>query len=339
MNPVQAALTAMLTGLAMLTVVTAANASLFEEEEVLRIELGGPLDDLVDHMEDKRTFPFSLRVNGMEHPVSLSPRGNSRLQICEFPPLRLEFPEPTPADNPFSGLERVKLVTHCRDVRNMEMNVLEEYAAYRIFNELTPIGYRVRRLEIRYVDTESGSSSTHPAFAIEPTDQLAERLGAEELELPGVYLSRFDKEHLALVSVYQYVIGNTDWSLVAAEGGEVCCHNGKVLDLDGALYLIPYDYDRTGLVDASYAKPARSARIRKVTQRRYRGYCNDDEAELLEAIDRTLASRTAIEAILSDLPELDDKDREKALRFLEKYFESASDREKLRDEFVQGCLG
>jgi hypothetical protein len=221
----------------------------------------------------------------------------------------------------------------------MEVNVQEEYAAYRIFNLFSDISYRARLLNITFDDTAGNLDGPKPAFAIEPTGRMAERLGATERELPGVSRKNLDPEHAARMYVFQYIVGNTDWSLVTADGDEFCCHNGRVLQLGNRLYLVPYDFDRTGLVDASYAKPAPKTRIRKVTQRRFRGYCMEDDAPLADAVALTVTLKPEILALMAQLPGLDEDDREKSRRFLEDYFDEAEDREALLKEFRRSCVG
>ena len=312
---------------------------LFDGDAVLNLRLSGPLSDLVDDRKDEVPYDFTLTADGTDFAVTLSPRGKSRLETCAFPPLRITFKESPPESSPFSGLDRVKLVTPCRDVHNMEMNVFEEYAAYRLFNLLSDVSYRARLLNITYEDTSGNLDGTHPAFAIEPTVHMAERLGGRERELPGVSRKNLDPDHASRMYVFQYLVGNTDWSLVTAEGDEFCCHNGKLLQLGSQLYLVPYDFDRTGLVDASYAKPAPKTRIRKVTQRRYRGYCMEDDAPLGEAVALTVALQPEIMAILDQLPGLDNADREKTRSFLAGYFDEAKDRDALLEEFRRSCVG
>jgi hypothetical protein len=312
---------------------------LFDGHAVLNLRLSGPLSDLVDDRKDEVPYEFTLTAGETDYAVRLSPRGKSRLETCAFPPLRLTFTEPPSESSPFFGLERVKLVTPCRDVHNMEMNVYEEYAAYRMFNLLSDVSYRARLLNITYDDTSGELDGTHPAFAIEPTDHMAERLGGRERELPGVSRKNLDPDHASRMYVFQYLVGNTDWSLVTAEGDDFCCHNGRLLQLGNQLYLVPYDFDRTGLVDASYAKPAPKTRIRKVTQRRYRGYCMEDDAPLGEAVALTVTLEPEIMAIVDQLPGLEAADREKTRRFLAGFFEDAENEEALLDEFRRSCVG
>ena len=96
------------------------------------------------------------------------------------------------------------------------------------------------------------------------------------------------RARLPLTFVFQYLIGNTDWSLVTADTEEHCCHNIDLFELGGHTLLVPYDFDLAGLVDASYAKPDPEIKIRSVRTRRYRGYCLPAPvlAEALDTVSR-----------------------------------------------------
>jgi hypothetical protein len=178
-------------------------------------------------------------------------------------------------DSIFEGQGQLKLVTHCRDSDAYEQNVLEEYAAYRIFAMLSDVALRTRLLKIRYIDTEKATPEpvVRYGFLIEPEAELASRTGGEILHVSHVNRLSLNTRQAAVSFAFQYLIGNTDWGLVAAIGDENCCHNGIMLDIGGSHYYVPYDFDQAGLVNARYAKPAAEVRTRSVRTRRYRGYC------------------------------------------------------------------
>jgi hypothetical protein len=191
---------------------------------------------------------------------------------------------------------------------------------------------------VTFKDDAGKLDGRHPAFAIEPTSALVERVGGRERELPGISRKNLNQEHTALVYVFHYLVGNTDWSLVTALGDEYCCHNGKLMQKDQSIYLLPYDFDLVGLVNASYAIPAEGARIEKVTERSYRGYCMEDDAPLREAILTSVALQPEIEKIFDDLPVLDEKDLEKDRKFIAKYFARAENEDRLLREFRRYCI-
>ena len=114
-------------------------------------------------------------------PIEVKTRGNFRLRksTCSSPPLRLDFPGTGTEGTLFHGQDKIKLVSHCRNRDNFEQNLLEEYLAYRIYNLLTDISFRVRLARITYVDSMGNADPvTRMAFLIEDEDAMADRLGA-----------------------------------------------------------------------------------------------------------------------------------------------------------------
>ena len=313
----------------------------FETDGLVEFELEGPLATLIDNKEDKTEYTFTLRQGDSEQQVKVRARGTRRIQVCDFPPLRLNFKQDQPGFSGFSSLDKVKLVTHCRGEKNGEKNAVEEYAAYRIFNLLSDISYRVRLAHIRYIDSDGrldDSPLSRFAFLIEPEDALAGRTGGSFVDHPAVKLGWLNREQASLVYVFQYWIGNTDWSLLSATGEEYCCHNGDLLEIDSELFYIPYDFDLSGLVNASYAKPDPTLRLRNVSQRRYRGYCIEADA-LRSALQRISSLEAEIIEIIQDLPVLSQKDKDNRIRYLEKAFEKAEKEVKMLKSFEKSCLG
>lgn len=320
--------------------VSASVSPLFDESGVVNIGLRGPLSQLFDHKDSNIELPFVLTEDGIDLEVTARVRGKSRRSLCNFPPIRLNFENAGNNSTVFSGQDKLKLVTHCRNGSAGEQNLLEEYAAYRIFSLLSDAAYRVRLLRIDYFDDEDGtveSARQNYGFVIETTTQLAERLGGEKLEIPGVVLSRLNKEQAALVYVFQYLIGSTDWSLVLAEGDTKCCHNGDLIEAHGEIYLIPYDFDLSGLVNAPYAKPHPSLRLPSVRTRLYRGYCTESAA-LRSAIQKVNSREQEVYQVVNDLPGFDEKQRKRALKYLSAYYKKSGDEEKLLRSFEKKCL-
>ena len=125
-------------------------------------------------------------------------------------------------------------------------------------------------------------------------------------------------------------------SQVKPDDEEICCHNGQLILRDSQLYYVPYDFDQAGLVNARYAKPDRTLRIRRVTQRLYRGLCVPKDVLKL-AVRQLKSQRTEIIGLLDQVPGLSSGEVEKQTRFLEKFFVEAEDEDKLIDEFVAEC--
>jgi hypothetical protein len=311
---------------------------LFDDDRLLEIELHGPLAATLDDRDDRAERPFLLKAEGRQWDVLVRVRGHSRSRrsVCAFPPLRLRFEGATGV---FAGQEKLKLVTHCQSSARGDADVMEEYLAYRAFNLLSESSFRVRPLRITYIDTHDPDENPpghRYGFFIEPAEQLAARIGGVPIDLEGVSLARLNPQQAALVYVFQYLIGNTDWSLVTSDTKEHCCHNGLLFDVGGRVDYVPYDFDLSGLVDARYAEPDPSLRIPNVRVRRYRGYCTSPGV-LAAAVQKTRESETAMFAIVSDAPGLDEDKRAEAIEYLEWFFDRAADKEKLLKKFDAYC--
>lgn len=312
---------------------------LFDAEDVLSIELRGPLQATMKDNRDPSSRKFVLTAGERDFPVSVKLRGNSRIRACRFRPLRLDFSAADTKDSIFEGQGRLKLVTHCRDSDAYEQNVLEEYAAYRIFAMLSDVALRARLLKIRYIDTEKATPEpvVRYGFLIESEAELAARTGGEILQLSNVNRLLLNTRQSAVSFAFQYLIGNTDWGLVAAIGDENCCHNGIMLDIGGSHYHVPYDFDQAGLVDARYAKPSSEVRTRSVRTRRYRGYCikGMDEQAGIEAIE---ARKQDILELVAGLPGAGDRLRKSRMDYLQEYFDVSLNPGELAADFKGRCL-
>jgi hypothetical protein len=309
---------------------------LFDEDALLEIELSGPLSDTLRDTEERAERPFVLTVDGVDLDVMVRVRGKSRAETCRFPPLRLDFSRP--ADTVFAGQGKLKLVTHCNRSSSYELNVVEEYVAYRLVSLLVPSALRARLVRMRYFDTEKPGKKPLERFALllEPKEQLAERIGGELAELRGVVLARLDKRQAASVFVAQYLIGNTDYSLVMAEADDTCCHNGILVEVQDQLHYVPYDFDRASFVDPSYARSS-TAGGRRVRDRRYAGYCVDG-LDLEAAIRRAYEARERIDTEIANAERVSGHTLRRATRFLDGFFREAEDPAGLSARLEKRCL-
>ena len=69
--------------------------------------------------------------------------------------------------------------------------------------------------------------------------------------------------------LFQYLIGNTDFSPLSSIEGD-CCHNAKLIGEESLepVHPVPYDFDSSGWVDRALRRaPPEQLPIREVTQR------------------------------------------------------------------------
>lgn len=311
---------------------------LFENGAVFDVALSGSIEKVIRDKQDKVEYPFVLEANGVEHRIQVRARGNSRLRVCDFPPLRLNFSGDDTQGTEFEGQDKLRLVTHCRSRADARSDAIEEFAAYRIFNLLSEVSYKVRLLRFSYKDTDKpGKRIERYGFLIESPNELADRTNGHIVKVSGVSLRSIDENHAALVYIFQYLIGNTDWSFVKSEGDEFCCHNGDLIEIDSKRYYIPYDFDLAGLVDATYAYPDPALPIRKVTQRMYRGYCTSRD-KLQTALAVVMARKDEILGVIEGVPGLVEADRAKSINFLGQFFARTENEDRLLRTFERQCL-
>lgn len=236
-----------------------------------------------DAKEGKRVVPLRIRT-----------RGIWRLKNCDFPPIRLNFTNKDVKGSMWHDLDEPKLVSYCRNTTTYEQYVLQEYQLYRIYRLLTPVSHRVRLFRMSYADSANGKvESTHYAFIVEDPRSVALANGGKILKVQGAGPEDLEPEAATTAYLFQYMIGNTDFSI----GG---LHNAELIARpDGANLPIAYDFDFSGAVDATYAMPDPSLPIKRVRDRLYRGYCLQN-AEVARVIPRFLEKKAAIYALYSD---------------------------------------
>ncbi|HEX6218343.1 MAG TPA: hypothetical protein VFZ35_03615, partial [Sphingomicrobium sp.] len=121
---------------------------LFQSSDVIRITFKGAVGSASDTPR-----PGSIIIGNETLPMTFTERGITRRKsdICSFPPLRVTFTQPPPETSLFAKQKRLKLVTHCRGGTDFQQYALLEYAAYKMYNRLTPVSYGARLAMIDYV--------------------------------------------------------------------------------------------------------------------------------------------------------------------------------------------
>lgn len=311
-------------------------APLFASDSVLTLRLEGDFKELFrDRGEERKEHPARLRfwsgTDTTSVKVELRTRGIFRLKNCSFPPLRVDLPTGKVANTIFAGQDKLKLVTHCRGDRLYERNLLKEYALYRVFNAVTDTSFRARLVHMTYIDTTRADTVVRYGIFIESDRELEQRLRAAVVDQHRVHDAVTDPAYMTLVALFQYLIGNTDWSVWGQ-------HNIQVFS-DSAtnkLFAIPYDWDFSGAVGAPYAAPPEQLPIKTVRERLYRGYCQPDSI-LAGAIGRFRASKDSIYAAVRAVTALDERDRRSMLSYFDGFFQTIENRTMIDREFVRRC--
>jgi len=168
-------------------------------------------------------------------PVQVRTRGIWRKKNCEMPPLRLNFKGEQTKGTLLEGIDKPKLVNYCKDTDEYEQYILQEAQLYRVYNLLTPASHRMRLLTVNYTDSASGKVYAKRAgILLEEPDVMAARNGGPILDLKGAVAEDLDPFHDALVGLFNFFIGNTDFSVYALHNVELVNQpSGTVIPVAG----------------------------------------------------------------------------------------------------------
>jgi hypothetical protein len=321
---------------------TAASAAgpLFDDDSLISMQLIGDFSKLLKEKDKEKSYPakliYSTETGSVEIPVKLQVRGNARLEHCRVPGLRVIFPK-SGVEGLFIDQRKLKLVTQCRQKSDQyEQYLLQEYLIYRMYAQLTEYSFKSRLVSVDFQDSGKKSQQwSNFAFFIEDKKRMATRLGATVVEKPMVKRSQLAPKETNLVSVFQYMIGNTDYSMLKGEGEEACCHNLRLLDKGEGYIPVPYDFDFAGLINPSYAAPAASLGIKKVTQRLYRGFCGGNN-QLPDNLALVHTNKSMLYAII-DGGKVNDRTVKKMHRYLDGFYKTIDDPKRLDKKIAQKC--
>jgi hypothetical protein len=329
-----------------LTVASAARAEkpLFAADDPVTLSIRAPLASLFRNRGSNDRIAGSLTdPSGQALPITLKLRGITRRtsEVCEFPPLRVDFAAPPPPGSVFAGQDKLKFVTHCRNSSGFQQKVLLEYAAYRMYNLLTPHSFRVRLANVTYKDADGRPIVSRVGYFIEDLNDVAKRNSTIQSRGPAMIpVGDLRPADAARYAMFQHLIANHDWSMRAGPAGEDCCHNAELIGplAAGATIPIPYDFDFSGLVDAPYAGPPEALRIRSVRDRLYRGYCIHN-GEALAAARQFRDMRPRMIAVLASVPGLEPRTQQRAAAFLNGFFALDASDAAAQANILSHCVG
>ena len=270
----------------------------------------------------------------VEIPSRVRTRGIWRLKNCEFPPLRMNFTSEATKGTLLEGVDKPKLVNFCENTDAYEQLIMQELQLYRIYSVLTPASHRARLARITYADSASGRThATRVGIVIEEPEVMAARLGGELVEIKGATSHDLQPSQDVLASVFQYLIGNTDWSTNGLHNMEL------VRQEDGDHLPIPYDFDFAGAIDAPYATVDPKLKVQRVRQRVYRGYCHPPE-EFEKVFTLFNEKKPAIYALYSDAigSRLSKRTADLTLKYFDDFYETINDPKRAKKQIIDACL-
>ena len=246
--------------------------SVFErltEVEYVKMTLVTDMTTLIAQKNLDEYYPGTLTTeNGKMYKVEVRARGKYRRKVAEVPPLKLKFSKKALRAEGLDTFNEIKLVLPVFDNAEGDDLIVREYVAYRMYEKLTQASVRARIVKLTIRDSHvEKSNKTLFAILMEHEEETAARLKGTEVHAYGLPIDSMITNQVALVSMFQYMIGNTDWDIPMQRNVRLIRSNetGKIL-------VVPFDFDFSGFVAAPYASPSAESGLRTVLDRYLMSY-------------------------------------------------------------------
>ncbi len=273
------------------------------------------------YQDGKFTFERSKKVT-QTLPVKIKCRGRYRRMKCDFPPLKLKFKKNDLAAHGLNEFNELKLVTHCINEKEKSKDlILREYLVYKLYNILTPGSFRAQLVKVNYLNTKKKPKKIKGwGILVEDSDELAYRMGGKKYNKMGIPPEYFNKEQEKITALFNYMIGNADWSLMMSRNVEFI----KFSETDIAV--VPYDFDFAGLVNAPYALPNSDLGQKTIKDRIYLG-AEAPAAEMRPVFQHFIKNKDALMATIDSNPLLKANSKEDMKAYLQSFFDLIEDEE------------
>ncbi len=314
--------------------------ALFREDAPLTITLTTNLRDLLRERDSTELRWFGTELayadsTGIRRvPVELRARGHFRRQArnCTFPPLFIRAERAARDSSILRGNPRLKIVTPCRPaVAEYQQYILLEYLLYRTYALVNEVHHRTRLVNITYRDS---ADRVRPiavtAFLLEIEEEVADEHGIELVELTGAIWDDVKPEVLNRLSLFEFWIGNTDWSLGAL-------HNITLFRDANGHVPVAYDFDWSGAVNARYSFPQSTLGIRTVRERLHRGPCRTAE-QWAPTLAHYQSIRASVDSVWAmPVAGLDPRKRADAKSYLDQLWPILGDARRFQRAVIDVC--
>jgi len=234
------------------------------QNEGERVTIEMDLTTIMAQRNNDSYFPAAVMTdNGLTFKAEVRPRGKYRRKNAVYPPLKLKFKKKELIAAGMDTLNEIKLVLPAFDNSMGDELVIREYLAYKMFEKLSPVHVKARLIRLTIKDTHVEKSKKNMfAILVEDAEETAARYNGVEVEEYGISPDSLATNQAALMVMFEYMIGNTDWDISMMRNVRLLRTQagGKILSL-------PYDFDFSGLVSAPYASPSSDTGLKTVRDR------------------------------------------------------------------------
>ena len=314
------------------------NWELFDDDKPLTLSLSFDTKKFRKEKYKAEKMPAVISVHlkdtTINKEIRIKARGEFRRGYCYFPPIKLNLKKTDFTNEYMEAQTTLKFVTHCKNSKLFESYILKEYLVYRMYNILTDISFRVRLVQMEYIDTqEKQKTFVKYGFIIEHINSVADRTNSLRLKNENLAQSLMDKDIMALVALFEFMIGNTDWSVTGL-------HNIKIIKSKDFTkhepVLVPYDFDYSGMVNASYAIPSEILDIESVRERLYWGACLPEE-NIQNAKAIFLGRKNSFYKLVQEFPYIDKSVKREMVDYLDSFYRILDSDFLLKRDVLSGC--
>jgi len=101
-------------------------------------------------------------------------------------------------------------------------------------------------------------------------------------------------------------------------------------------YVVPYDFDFAGAINARYAAPVPELGIQSVTERLYRGFPRN-MGELQLALDIFRKQKENLLSLVKNFELLNKKERDVMYRYVDEFYKIIEDKKDVQHIFIDGA--
>jgi len=311
----------------------------FQRAGILQLSLTTDTKKLIKEKYKEEWQPLQINFqdttgNPITYTAKIRTRGNIRKQVCYYPPLKLKFKKEWLEEQGMdSTCNDLKLVIGCKQGKNYSKLVLKEYLAYQLYEALTDFSFKTQLTEVEIIDTNKNKNPIKSiAFIIENQEEMACRFNGRCTKPRVMRTKSVDKKQLAILTLFNYMIGNTDWEAANS-------HNIRFIVSRDHPKAIPiaYDFDYSGLVNAPYSVHRESIGIDEITERYFQGRCEDKN--YYEAVVPLFIEKKAqLYEIIQSLTLLPKNEQKIMTRYLNEFYEILESPKVFENRVLRACI-
>ena len=211
--------------------------------------------------------------------------------------------------------------------------LLKEYLIYQLYAELTEFSFKTQLVSVKLVDINKNWDTIESiGFIIENQEEMAAHFEGKCIKPKTLGSSAIDPNHWAFLSLFEYMIGNTDWAMRNS-------HNIRFMLTNASDRVIPvaYDFDYSGLVNAPYAVHRESIDLELISTRYFLGPCKIKD-QLAQQIPLFLEKKATLYKIVNDFELLSAKDKKKVINYLDQFYTVITTPKYFKQSILDKCI-